>query len=98
MFKKKIVDITYAKAEEYAKILKKVIQEGKCPFCPEDFKYHPKPILNKTKNWFITPNTWPYKNARCHFLIIGKKHKKNLNELLLTDWKEIRQLADWAIK
>lgn len=98
MLKKKVVDITYAKTEEYARILKQVIKEGKCPFCPENFKYHPQPILNKTENWFITQNTWPYQNARCHFLIIGKKHKENFNELSATDWKEIGELTNWAIK
>ena len=98
MTKNKVVDITYARTKEYLEVLRRVEKEGKCPFCPDNFRYHPKPILKKTKKWFITKNTWPYKNAAYHFLIISKNHREKLQELSLGDWGEVHSLADWAIE
>lgn len=95
---KKVVDPVHARTAEYLEVLKKIEKEGKCPFCPENFKYHPRPVLKKTKEWFITRNTWPYRNAKHHLLIIGIKHKEKLLQLSPDDWKEIHELTCWAIK
>lgn len=98
MSTKKVVDPVHAKSKAYQKILKKIQAEGQCPFCPQNFKYHPKPILKKDNNWFITHNTWPYKNTQHHFIIISKSHKEKFNELNLKDFQSVQKLTNWAIK
>jgi diadenosine tetraphosphate (Ap4A) HIT family hydrolase len=98
MKKKKFVNLKNARKGDYEKVISEILKTGKCPFCPETFKYHKKPIFKKRGNWFLTDNSWPYKNARIHLMIIGKKHKENLSELNQKDLKEVYFLANWAIK
>ena len=72
-------------------------QDGRCPFCQENFKYHKEPILQEEKNWFVTKNSWPYENTKYHFIIIGKTHKENFQELTAEDFKEVLTLVNWII-
>ena len=94
--RRKFVNLSSAKSRQYKKVLETIEKTEKCPFCKENFKYHKKPILKREKNWFITENTWPYKNAKYHFLIIGEKHKEDFSELSSLDFKEISTLIKWA--
>lgn len=96
--KKLKVDLRYAKGKKYKKIIQEIASEGVCPFCPETFKWHTKPILKYDGGWLITENFNPYKNSKYHFLIIGKKHKELLSELSMKDWKSILSLIEWALK
>mgnify|MGYP001620161054 CR=1 FL=1 len=96
--RKIFVNPRFARKGEYKKVIQSIVADGKCPFCPENFKYHKNPIIKKTKNWFITKSSWPYKNTKYHFLIIGKKHKEKFKDLTLKDFKEIKNLACWTIK
>ena len=95
---KKVVDTRYAKSKDYKKTLETIEKITKCPFCKENFKYHKKEILKTYKNWFITKNSWPYKNSKFHFLIIPEKHKEEFNDLKISDFKIASDLANWAIK
>jgi len=96
--KKKVVDPTYAKSKNYSRVINKIAEEGMCPFCPENFKYHKKPILKKRTDWFVTESTWPYKNTRHHFLVMTMKHMEELSELSAKDWESIHWLIRWATK
>ncbi len=95
---KKVVEPRFAKNKDYRKTLEIIQKEGKCPFCPENFKYQRKPILKKVGDWFITPNSWPYKNSKHHFIIVCKTHKENFSELKISDFSDAAKLAKWAIK
>jgi diadenosine tetraphosphate (Ap4A) HIT family hydrolase len=95
---KKVVDPTYAKSKDYAKVLNDIQSDAKCPFCPDNFKYHKNPILKKDKTWIITQSSWPYKNSQNHFLIICKKHKEEFSDLKASDFKSVMALSNWAIK
>jgi len=96
--KKKFVNLKNAREGEYRKVIEKIVKTGKCPFCKEYFKYHKKPIFKKRGGWFLTDNSWPYKNAQCHLIIIGEKHKENFLELKKKDLIEVSYLINWAIK
>ena len=96
--KEKLVNKKYAKIKEYWNVINSIEKTGKCPFCPENFKYHKKPIYKKIDGWLITKNSWPYKNAKHHLVIIGEKHKTNFAELDEKDLKAVKKLTDWAIK
>jgi len=95
---KKVVNLKYAKTSDYGNVLKIIDGINKCPFCKENFKYHKKPIIRREKNWFITENTWAYKNSQYHFIIIAEKHKEEFNELTQSDFETVYKLANWAVK
>ncbi len=97
--KKRVVNKRFAKGKgEYEEIISSIEKKGKCPFCPENFKYHKEPILKTLAGWFITKNSWPYKNTENHFIIISKKHKENFGELNNNDLKSVKILVNWTIK
>lgn len=94
---KKVVNKRFAKGKgEYENVISSIEEKGHCPFCPENFKYHKEPILKEEGEWLITKNSWPYKNAAYHFVIIGKKHKENFLELDIEDFNAVKKLVNWA--
>ncbi len=96
---KKVVNKRFAKGKgEYENVILSIEEKGKCPFCPNNFKYHKEPILKKEKGWLITKNSWPYKNSEYHFIIIGEKHKENFYELTNLDLITVKELVNWAIR
>jgi diadenosine tetraphosphate (Ap4A) HIT family hydrolase len=95
---KLLVDPKFARGKMYKKVMSEIVSEKVCPFCPETFKWHTKPILKYNGDWFITENFNPYKNTKFHFLIISKKHNENFSDILSSDWKSITSLCNWAIK
>lgn len=94
----KFVNINNARKGEYKEIIEEIARTGKCPFCPENFKYHKKPVYKTKGGWFLTNNSWPYEYTRVHLVIIGKKHKENFAELTEKDLKEVNFLINFAIK
>nr|AIA11952.1 Dihydrofolate reductase [uncultured bacterium] len=70
------VDPRYAKSPGYAADLEDILAQGVCPFCPENFNWHPNPILRKLGRWIITQNRQPYENTKHHFLLKGDEHKE----------------------
>jgi ATP adenylyltransferase len=96
---KKVVDPRFSGGRgDYAAVIRAIQKEGHCPFCPENFKYHRKPILKRHGSWFITRASWPYKNTQHHFILLGTKHKEQFHELKNTDWAHITWLIRWTIK
>lgn len=95
---KRLVNPRFAKSGFYGKVINEIKQVGVCPFCPKTFKWHTKPILRRTKDWLITENFSPYKNARYHFLVISKSHKEGFHNITRKDWLEISKLVCWAIR
>lgn len=96
--KKKLVNKKYAKSKEYWNVINSIERTGKCPFCPDNFKYHKEPVIKKEGNWLLTKNSWPYKNTKYHFVIIGEKHMEDFKELSDVDFKSVKNLTNWAIK
>lgn len=92
------VDPRNARSKKYKGVINEILNEGVCPFCPETFKWHTKPILKYEGQWLITENFNPYKNSQFHFIMVGKKHKEKLSEITPADWKSIFTLIDWALK
>jgi len=96
--KKNFVNINNARKGEYKRVIEEIAKTGKCPFCKENFKYHKKPIIKQKGGWLLTDVSWPYKNARCHLMILGEKHRENFSELKNKDFETISYLAKFAIK
>jgi len=96
--KTKFVNAKNARKGEYKGIIKKIAKTGKCPFCKKNFKYHKKPIFKRKNDWFLTDNSWPYKNTAVHLMILGEKHKEKFSELTKKDLESVAFLVNWAVK
>lgn len=94
----RVVNPKYAQAGEYKDVIVNIENRGKCPFCPDNFRYHKNPVLRKSGGWLITENSWPYKDTRRHFIIIADRHMENLAELTASDLAAVKNLADWAVR
>ncbi|MFC1721142.1 HIT domain-containing protein [Patescibacteria group bacterium] len=94
---KKVADASFAKGDEYAQVIKEIIERGECPFCPAGFIYHKYPILKKNGEWFITRSSWPYENAEHHFIILSDRHMECVSEITPEDLVAVQYLASWAV-
>jgi len=92
------INLDPAKTDEYKEVLNNVIKSEKCPFCPDNFKFHKERILKKQNDWLITFNSWPYENSKYHFIIIPNSHKENFQDLTVEDFKTIQELVNFVIE
>ncbi|MSR76183.1 MAG: HIT domain-containing protein [Candidatus Ryanbacteria bacterium] len=88
-----MVDPTNARTEGYARTLAEIQAAGLCPFCPENFRWHPHSIIFHEDGWRLTPNAHPYENAEYHLLIIPDRHYTGVWNISSQDWKTIRDLV-----
>jgi diadenosine tetraphosphate (Ap4A) HIT family hydrolase len=97
--KKKFVDIEAAgDRTDYAEVLKRIEKDKVCPFCPENFKYHTRPILRKGKFWFATENFAPYTGTRHHFIFVFTSHIEHVEEISPKAWQELLAQFKWITK
>ena len=72
-FSKSVLDHNETRTDEQKQLMQQIEADGVCPFCAEHFvKYHPKPIIKETDNWFVTTNMSPYEGTTHHFLFVYK--------------------------
>ncbi|MCK4918168.1 MAG: hypothetical protein KAS02_00065 [Candidatus Pacebacteria bacterium] len=91
-----LVEAGNARNEDYKQLLKKIIKDGLCPFCWENFeKYHPKPIFEKRKYWLVSENIYPYENSKNHFILVAKRHLIFPSELSKEEWQELLELIEF---
>jgi len=83
--------------EEVARY-KKIMEEGKCPFCPGNIKNDGREIVAKTARWNIIKNQFPYEGSELHLLIIPKRHITTLECLLCKEWSELRMVTNLILK
>ncbi|MEO8581800.1 MAG: hypothetical protein ABI425_04495 [Patescibacteria group bacterium] len=87
------VDLDNARVDEQREVMKKIINEGHCPFCSENLHlYHTVANELEGDHWFITKNLWPYKNTKFHYLAILKRHAELVSELTNEEGAELIQL------
>lgn len=100
--KKQRVDIKNAavvKRSEYVKVLEEIVAGGFCPFCEEHlFKHHRRPVLYKSKYWFVTENSWPYKGSQFHFLFIARPHIEATEDMSSLMWTDLQKLYRKLVK
>lgn len=95
---KTFVQKQFAKTKDYKKTLARIEKTGHCPFCKENFKYHRRPILKREGGWLATENSWPYKGAKIHCLLIAERHCESFADLSSHDFKAVAALTRWLIK
>lgn len=87
------VDLSNARVDEQRKVMQKIVEEGHCPFCPENLTlYHKQPNILEGQYWFVTKNQWPYENTLFHYLAILKRHAELISELTPEEGAELVQL------
>lgn len=96
--KRKVVDTRFAKGAEYKAVISAIKKEGECPFCPGNFKYHKHPILKRAHDWFISRSSWPYENAKHHFILLKASHTERIDELSSDNMSDVLVLAQWVTK
>ena len=81
---------------DYAVELKSIETAGICPFCPENVKkYLNKTIYREGRHWLIADATYPYKNAKHHFILVHHAHIENAFEISEEGWLELKEFIDW---
>lgn len=94
-----IKNAKYRPGKKYGRVIGKIIEDGVCPFCPENIrKYHKNPILKEGKYWLLTKNFYPYEGAKYHLLIIHKRHIEKFNEISRDAWQELKTLISGFLK
>ncbi len=77
-------------------IMEGLLAKGQCHFCPEAFaEHHKAPILWKGIHWFVTENDFPYKGARCHFMMVLQNHVETLSGVPPGAWEEMGTILRW---
>ncbi len=90
------VDLENAREDEQRQVMQDIIAADHCPFCSENLKkYHKLPTLKESNNWIVTPNQWPYRHTKYHFLIIAKQHWEKLSDVSDDAAAELWRLVTW---
>lgn len=93
MKKQNHLNMSNARGDEQRAVMKKITQDGFCPFCEKHFeKYHPKPILFRTDRWIVTENAWPYFPTTHHFLLVYRKHIAHSQHIDQKGWIELGEI------
>ncbi len=97
--KKDFVDVAAAGGrEDYASLLRKIKESGKCPFCSEELQHFEKPILREGPRWLARDNAFPYAGSQHHFLLLHKEHIEHVNEMSSEAWAELFVIIQWLCK
>lgn len=92
--RKELVDLTYAnsddKSGEYAKLLKKAQEVGKCPFCEEGGFPGKNKIISSFREWHMIECLFPYENSSAHLILIPRRHITRSEEISWEDWLSIQ--------
>lgn len=91
------VNLNSARFDDQRRTMEHIIEDGVCPFCPENLsRYHKQEILKEGASWLLTPNQWPYEHTSLHLLAIAKRHIESLSDLEADDFAELLSLFQWA--
>jgi len=81
--KRSLIDLNNARFDVQRRKMETSERAGHCAFCPEHLmKYHEGSVERESQHWVLTPNAWPYKHTKIHYLAILKRHAENLFDLL----------------
>ena len=84
------IDMDTIRQADQRLVMKKIEQQGHCPFCPENLHlYHQKPILKDGQYWLLTDNQWPYNKVKHQLLAIYKTHIEHLKDVAPDAGKEL---------
>lgn len=79
--------------------MRRLEAEGVCLFCPQHLVDERKlVIVHRTPHWTVTPNKFPYRQARLHYLLVPDEHVTDMVDLSaeaqLDFWAALRWVRD----
>lgn len=95
------LNLENARSEDQRRVMERLSEEGKCPFCPEgiaeqELRGEARPVIRGGTYWHVRENNWPYENTRAHLLVILDRHAEQLGELSPLEWAELLDHIQWA--
>lgn len=96
---KQFVNLEYARFKDQCAVMKRIQQEGVCPFCPENrVSGEISEPLKRGNYWTLVPNRWPYEFTTLHAMLILERHIRFFDELRPAEVAELVELLGWARK
>lgn len=75
------MNIKNARNPEQIKRMQALKKEGLCYFCLTKNNIVKPIIIFEKKYWYVTPNNFPLEGSTHHYMIVPKKHLKDLTEI-----------------
>lgn len=83
-----------ARSAEQRLYMEQLQRDGVCIFCEEHVASHQAhPVEHRGEHWFVTRNSYPYRGAAAHYLIVARRHVRCFDQLPDEAGAEL-----WAIK
>jgi diadenosine tetraphosphate (Ap4A) HIT family hydrolase len=100
MAKSKLMDLDNARTAEQLELMRRIEEDGVCPFCREHLElYHPKPLIRENGSWVATENISPYSNTRLHLLVVYTRgHIEEPSDLDDQACVEYFEMVSWATR
>ncbi len=94
-----MLNMANARKPEQAEKMRAIAVAGICPFCPEHLAdNHKEPIARENEHWFLTRNDWPYEGTKHHWLLIAKRHVRDVDELTPAETDSLFEMVRWLKK
>ena len=95
--KKPLVFVEHSRSENQRKKMEEILEKGICPFCPEFVdSFGPEKCIRKGQFWSLRENSWPYKGAKLHLLVIHNTHVEIIPDLKKEAWLELLEFVKHA--
>jgi diadenosine tetraphosphate (Ap4A) HIT family hydrolase len=71
-----------ARSPEQRRYMEGLERDGICIFCEEHVEQHQaEPVEHRGEHWLVTKNSYPYRGAAAHYLIVARRHVRSFDEL-----------------
>jgi ATP adenylyltransferase len=71
-----------ARSPDQRRYMEELERAGICIFCEEHVEeYQAHPVEFRGEHWFVTKNSYPYRGAAAHYLIVARRHVRSFDEL-----------------
>jgi diadenosine tetraphosphate (Ap4A) HIT family hydrolase len=76
-----------ARTPEQVERMRKLKESGACFFCHENYlAVGASPAVFETFYWYVKKNDYPYPGSTIHYLVVSKKHVREIMEISLLSW------------
>jgi diadenosine tetraphosphate (Ap4A) HIT family hydrolase len=79
---------------KYGEVIKRIQEDGVCPFCVDNIETYHKNPLERKKFWWVTDSMYPYSPTKHHRLLIHIQHINHAREITPEAWIEIKEILD----
>jgi ATP adenylyltransferase len=91
-------DIGNAATLKQKQDMQDLAEANACLFCPEGLDLKKKRVFHRGKNWYVTPNDFPYKGTTVHVMIVPVRHVTGFTDLKEEELLELPTIIAWVNK